>query len=166
MDWLVVKTSSGEKKTSLVIECKTAAQANGVMEEGLAIGAELHRCTLYNPACKQKQCFNCQQYGHHAIYCTNTQACGFCAAAHRTQDCKKDVPKNASCVKEPMRHGIIAASSRKKNWKELKEQKKKPRHATKFDLHQAQLKSVSIWLGVDCQYFKEFLIFHLYQPHV
>ncbi len=88
--------AAGKKETSLVIECKTATQANGAIDEGLAIGAELHRCTLYNPACKQKQCFNCQQYGHLAVHCTNTQACGYCAAAHRSQDCKKDVPKK--CV--------------------------------------------------------------------
>ncbi|WP_375449372.1 hypothetical protein [uncultured Nostoc sp.] len=76
--------ASGKKKTSLVIKCKTAAQANGAIEEGLVIGAELHRYTLYNPPCKQKQCFNCQQYGHLAVHCTNTQACGYCAAAHRS----------------------------------------------------------------------------------
>ncbi len=96
--WLS-KPALGKKESSLVIECKTAAQANGAIEEGLAIGAELHRCTLYNPACKQKQCFNCQQYGHLAIHCTNIQSCGYCAAAHRTQDCKKDVPKKCILCK-------------------------------------------------------------------
>ena len=96
--WLSNPTS-GKKETSLVIECKTATQANGAIEEGLAIGAELHRCTLYNPACKQKQCFNCQQYGHLVIHCTNTQACGYCAAAHRSQDCKKDAPKKCILCK-------------------------------------------------------------------
>lgn len=30
------------------------------MEENLAINAELHHYTLYNPVYKQKQCFNCQ----------------------------------------------------------------------------------------------------------
>ncbi len=67
----------GKNKTSLVIECKTALQANRAIEEGLAMGAELYRCTLYNPAFKQKQCFNCQQYGHLAVHCTNTQAYGY-----------------------------------------------------------------------------------------
>ncbi len=86
----------GKKKTSLVIECKTASQTNGIIEEGLAIGVELHRCTLYNPECKHKQCFNCQQYGHLAVHCTNTQACGYYAAALRSQECEKDVPKK--CV--------------------------------------------------------------------
>lgn len=50
--WLT-NLSPGKKESSLVIECKTAVQANGAIDEGLAIGAELHRCTLYNAACKQ-----------------------------------------------------------------------------------------------------------------
>ncbi len=47
----------GKKKSSLVVECETAIQASEAIDEGLAIGAELHGCTLYNAACKQKQCF-------------------------------------------------------------------------------------------------------------
>lgn len=43
--WLS-KPDLGEKKISLVIECKIAMQANVVIEEGLAIVAELHCCTL------------------------------------------------------------------------------------------------------------------------
>ncbi len=64
-------------------------QANGVINEGLAIGAEFHRCTLYNAACKQKECFKCQQYGQIATHCTNTLACGDCAAGHLIKDDKK-----------------------------------------------------------------------------
>ena len=90
----------GEKKTSLVIECKTAAQANGAIEKDLTIRAELHRCTLYNLACKQKQCFNCQQYGHLAYHFTNTQVFGYCAAVHQSQECKKYVPKKCVLCKE------------------------------------------------------------------
>ena len=93
--WLT-NLSPGKKESLLVIECKTALQANGAIDEGLAIGAELHRCTLYNAACKQKQCFKCQQYGHIAIHCTNTPACGYCAAGHSTKDCKKESAKK--CV--------------------------------------------------------------------
>lgn len=40
------------KKESLVVECKTAIQANGAIDEGLAIGADLHWCIIYNTACK------------------------------------------------------------------------------------------------------------------
>lgn len=42
----------GKKETFFVIEWKSVTQANGEIEEGLAIGAELYRCTLYNPVCK------------------------------------------------------------------------------------------------------------------
>ena len=85
-----------KKENSLVIECKTAAQANRVMEEGLAIRGELYRCTLYNPACEQKKCFNCQQYQHLAVYCTNTKSFGYSTTANRSQESKKDMPKK--CV--------------------------------------------------------------------
>lgn len=57
--WLT-NLAQGKKESSLVIECKTAMQANGAIDKGLKIGAELHQCTLYNSACKQKQCFKCQ----------------------------------------------------------------------------------------------------------
>lgn len=50
--WLT-NLSPGKKESSLVIECKTAMQANEAIDNGLAIGAELYQCTLYNAACKQ-----------------------------------------------------------------------------------------------------------------
>ena len=45
IEWLT-NLSPGKKESSLVIECKTAIQANGAIDEGLAIGVELHQCTL------------------------------------------------------------------------------------------------------------------------
>ncbi len=57
--WLT-NLSQRMKESLLVVECKTAMQANGAIDEGLAIEAELHRCTLYNAVCRQKQYFKCQ----------------------------------------------------------------------------------------------------------
>ncbi len=93
--WLT-NLSLRKKESSLVVECKTAMQANGAIDEGPAIRAELHPCKLYNAECKQKQCFKCQQYSHIETQCTNTTACGYCASGHPTKDCKKDSTKK--CV--------------------------------------------------------------------
>lgn len=49
--WLS-KPALGKKESSLVIEYKTAAQANGAIEKGLISGAKLYRCTLYNLVCQ------------------------------------------------------------------------------------------------------------------
>ena len=98
IEWLT-KFFQGKKELSLMVECKTAMQANRAIDEGLAIGAELHRCTLYNPACKQKQCFKCQQYGHIATHCTRTLACGHSAVGHLAKNYKKDSAKMRTLLK-------------------------------------------------------------------
>ena len=94
--------SQGKKESSLVVEYKTAMQANRAIDKGLAIGAELHQCTLYNAECKQKQCFKCQQYGHIVTHYTNTLACSYCLVGHLTKDCKKESAKK--CVLCSGRH--------------------------------------------------------------
>ena len=116
--WLT-NLSPGKKKSLLVIECKTAMQANGAIDEGLAIGAELHQYTLYNAACKQKQCFKYQQYGHIAIHCTNTPACGYCAACHSTKDCKKESAKNCVLCSGPHKTWDPQCEHKKKELKRI-----------------------------------------------
>ena len=147
MDWVVIKSNSREKRNFFVIECKSVAQANGAIEEGLAIGAELHRCTLYNPACKQKQCFNCQQYSHLAIHCTNTQACGFCAAAHRTQDCKKDTPKKCIFCKGAYKTWDHRCEFKKKELERIKRAKEEttPRYEIRLTPSSAQASLLLPW---------------------
>ena len=50
MDWMAHQFRLGKERI-IVVPCKTAMQANRAIDEGLAIGAELHRCKLYNVSC-------------------------------------------------------------------------------------------------------------------
>lgn len=52
MDWIALQFGLREKKLLLVVKCKTAMQANRVIDKGLAIGVELNEYTIYNVACK------------------------------------------------------------------------------------------------------------------
>lgn len=83
----------GKKEWSSVVEFGTTLQANGAADEGLAIGAELYRCTMINAACTQKQCFKFHQHGYVPTHCTHIQACNYSASSHQTLDCKKNTPR-------------------------------------------------------------------------
>lgn len=106
---------SRKKETLLVIKCKTAAHVNGAIAESLAIKAELYWCIMYNPACKQKQCFKCNQYGYLAVHYINTQVCRYCAAVYQSQEIKSMFSKSAFIVKELMRYKITIANLKKEN---------------------------------------------------
>ncbi len=116
--WLT-NLSPRKEESSLVVECKTAMQSNGAIDEGPAIGAELHRCTLYNSACKQKQCFKCQQYGQIATHCTNTPACCYCAAGLPTKDCKKKSAKKCILCSGPHKTWDPRCEHKKKELKRI-----------------------------------------------
>jgi NAD-dependent SIR2 family protein deacetylase len=43
------------------------------------------------------ECHNCQKYGHKAMHCPNSVACGKCAGPHPTAGCVSEVSKCAAC---------------------------------------------------------------------
>ncbi len=64
--WLF--TSKKDRRTSSpVVEVADAKIANMLIEEGLVLDHNLHRCMRYNPACRIKQRFNCYEYGHVSV---------------------------------------------------------------------------------------------------
>lgn len=90
ISWLVKQR---EEKTSgsLIIECKRPEQANDAIDKGIAIGMEIRRVSVYNRACKSRQCFVCWQYGHLSHSCSKKDdpTCGRCTAKHHHKDCKE-----------------------------------------------------------------------------
>lgn len=50
---------------------------------------------------KYAQCRNCQMHGHSSINCHMTSRCAVCAQEHKTEDCKKKIPR---AVLEHKRH--------------------------------------------------------------
>ena len=86
------RSKEGQQSASLIVECRTAEQANSAIREGLAIGNVMYRCVVYNRACRSKQCFVCWQYGHLSTSYPNKEICGRCAEAHNHRECPKDKP--------------------------------------------------------------------------
>ena len=86
------RPKDSQQTASLIVECRTAEQANSAIREGLAIGSVIYRCVVYNRACRSKQCFVCWQYGHLSTSCPNKEICGRCAEAHNHRECPKDKP--------------------------------------------------------------------------
>ena len=73
---------------SLVLSVASPQQANLVIQDGLLLGCEYHNCEVFSEECRVTRCFNCQLYHRTtAKHCRNQTRCGFCAGAHRTEDC-------------------------------------------------------------------------------
>ena len=51
------RPKDGQQTASLIVEYRTAEQANSAIREGLVIGSMIYRYIVYNRACRSKQCF-------------------------------------------------------------------------------------------------------------
>ena len=76
-----------KRTSSLVIEVDDAKMVNTLIEEGLVLDHTLHRCMKYNLACKIKQCFHCDEYGHVSVYCQKNTKCIAYSCPHRKLEC-------------------------------------------------------------------------------
>ena len=80
-----------DRRTALlVIEVDDAKMANMLIEEVLVLDHTLLGCMRYNPACRIKQCFNCNEYSHVSVHCHKITKCGACLGPHRTSECLRD----------------------------------------------------------------------------
>ena len=90
--WL--KRNLGEKRAStLVVEFEREEDADHAILNGIVLGAQIFACEYYDRACKAKQCFRCQKYGHIGTHCKAQETCGYCAENHSTKECtQRDKP--------------------------------------------------------------------------
>ena len=112
VEWLS-SLAPGNKKSSLVVECKTAMQANGAIYEGLAIGAESHRCTMQHA--NRSNASNVNNTATVRLIAQIPRLAATALQVIRQRIVKKIPPKDVYCVQGRMRHGITDASIRRKS---------------------------------------------------
>ena len=68
--------------------------ANALIDDGLYWNKQLLTVERYDPSCRRRQCFKCQQYGHIGPQCHSAEKCGWCAGAHNTRSCLHSKDEN------------------------------------------------------------------------
>ncbi|KAK8029482.1 hypothetical protein PG993_011054 [Apiospora rasikravindrae] len=96
--WLSRK-DNGKAYGSMVVYLTKAAEARKFLEEGFFYaGGESGYTRVFERRERPEQCYNCQQVGHKAFQCKNTQTCGRCAKqGHSHQGCEATVLKCVPC---------------------------------------------------------------------
>ena len=85
----------GKKSSSVSIVVDNQDMAKKCVEKGLRVDMQLLKVEQFIINREDKQCSNCQKFGHHYARCTSKQpACRLCGASHKTTDhkcqtCKK-----------------------------------------------------------------------------
>ena len=77
---------------SVIIETTRSDAANEVITRGLALDGEIKMCERYVPEARIRHCTNCQNYGHKAITCNQSQRCANCGKAHTKLECREPPP--------------------------------------------------------------------------
>lgn len=84
-----------KKESSLIIEFRTAEQANAILDSGLFVRGKLHNCQSVDQ--KLRRCARCQAFGHWERSCSSALRCGKCALQHATSDCTSSTRLCANC---------------------------------------------------------------------
>jgi hypothetical protein len=86
---------NGKTRSTVIISLPTQALQHEVTKRGVVIESQVYDARLYNSGLLEKQCFNCQQWGHTQSACGRKARCGECAGPHQTRECPKE---RVSCV--------------------------------------------------------------------
>lgn len=86
--WLT-REGPSKQASSIVVEFKDPSMANAIIYTGMVWEGQIHTCQLYDPSCRIKQCFRCNDYGHIGPQCDSLQICGYCAEPHESRSCKQ-----------------------------------------------------------------------------
>ena len=76
-----------DERASLVLTFSRPEHANAAIREGLLIGGEMIACKSFSQACRFRQCYRCQQFGHIDTTCNNKAVCGWCTGPHSKDRC-------------------------------------------------------------------------------
>jgi hypothetical protein len=83
--WLINKPEKTE--STVIMEVANPVTANTLIDDGLYWNKQLLTVERYDPSCRRRQCFKCQQYGHIGPQCHSAERCGWCAGPHNTRSC-------------------------------------------------------------------------------
>ncbi len=91
-----IRWYDGYKKGSgLIIEFRTAQQADQVLDCGILIHGECYTCQPINQ--ELRHCGRCQAYGHDGKDCLSARRCGKCASQHPTSACTSKLRHCPNC---------------------------------------------------------------------
>ena len=83
------------KESSLIIEFRTAQQADQILDIGLFVRGKHYSCEF--PRQKVRRCGRCQTFGHGQMSCSSAHRCGNCASQHATWLCISSIRHCAKC---------------------------------------------------------------------
>ena len=83
------------KESSLVIDFRTAQQADEVLNSGIFIRGKNYKCQSVDQIILR--CGRCQAFGHHEMRCSSAHRCGRCSSEHRTSACTSNFSLCANC---------------------------------------------------------------------
>lgn len=91
-----IRWCTGQRQeSSLIIELRTAQQANRVLDIGFLIRGKHYSCEF--PRQKVRRCGRCQTFGHDQLSCSSAHRCGNCASQHATWQCVSSIRHCANC---------------------------------------------------------------------
>ncbi|KAI9036090.1 uncharacterized protein KD926_002467 [Aspergillus affinis] len=86
--WLTYPSNHKNQKSSvLIVEFLDPRHANETIARGTIWDSIIHKTVLYDRTARIRRYFNCQQYGHIGIVCSNKTTCGLCGGSHETRNC-------------------------------------------------------------------------------
>jgi hypothetical protein len=104
--WLIPDDKRAGRKASTIVITATGPKAQEFAQQPrLAAFSSTFRIERRLRFSKSTQCFNCHQFGHHTLKCTNPPSCRWCAKPHSTGD---HTCPTATC---PMRGRLCAHAS-------------------------------------------------------
>ena len=83
-------------------ECQNEEIMKKFVNEGIKLDYFSIKVEVFRKQIRPLQCFNCQQYGHVALNCSQkeTPVCLKCSGEHRVDECQSNVIKCANCDEE------------------------------------------------------------------
>lgn len=78
-----------------MVEFDREEDADHAIDNGIVFGAQIFSCKYYDRACKARQCFKYQKYGHIGTHCKAQETCGYCAGMHSTRECPEREKPNS-----------------------------------------------------------------------
>lgn len=84
-----------KQESSLVIDFRTAQQADEVLDVGVYIRGKHYSCQSVE--LRLRRCGKCQAFGHYENRCPSAHRCGRCASQHVTSACTSNAIQCANC---------------------------------------------------------------------
>jgi hypothetical protein len=97
LTWLTNPAITKKTVSSVVMEIVNPRTANAIIDSGIYWNKQHLAVERYDPACRLRQCFKCQQFGHIGPQCHSKERCGWCAGPHNSRSCSHNKDDTKVC---------------------------------------------------------------------